>query len=157
MIEQTIETAATFKDADGRPEHGFTVIEVCIAILVVTFGLVSIVGVSVYISRANSTSNILSVLTTAGQDQADRLRSAVWSKSSEHPTITLGGSLTSNQPNHFLLTPDTPAGELLIRWHVADGPGATGDIRTITIRVVQSRPGPGLRDGYVVTTTIVKS
>ena len=42
-------------------ESGFSMIEMLIAIVVVTFGLVAIVGISAYVSRANSVSGTLNV------------------------------------------------------------------------------------------------
>src|SRR5262245_45947155 len=138
-------------------ERGFTMIEVCIAIVVLLVGVVAIVGMSVYISRANMVSNIQSVLATYGQDRVDTLRAAAWSKSTEDASITVGGSLTENQPNHFALVTNTPVGDLFVRWQVTDGPGTTNDIRTITVFVTQSVPSPYVKDGFTMTTSVVKS
>jgi len=74
-------------------ESGFSMIEMLIAILVVTVGLVSIVGVSAYVSRANSTSATLNVLAAAAQDQVDRLRTARWTTTLTDPMLTVGGSV----------------------------------------------------------------
>ena len=91
----------TVLQTDGR-ERGFSLIEMMVAITVITFGLVSIVGISAYVSRANSTSNTLSVLATAAQDQADILRGAIWSTAFEDPKLTVGGHLdyASSDTNH---------------------------------------------------------
>ena len=75
-------------------ESGFSLIEMIIAMVVITFGLVSIVGVSVYVSRANSVSNNLNVLAAAAQDQVDRLRTAAWTSVSEDPMLAVGGSVS---------------------------------------------------------------
>lgn len=74
-------------------ESGFSMIEMMIAIVVVTFGLVSIVGISVYVSRANSTSAALNVLANAGQDQVDRLRTARWTATVTDPMLSIGGAV----------------------------------------------------------------
>src|SRR5712692_8619985 len=91
-----------FADVDFRTtqppanESGFTIIELLIAMAILTFGLVSIVGLSAYVSRANMDSNITSVLVTAVQTRVDTLKSATWNVSSCDPALQVGGSLTSN-------------------------------------------------------------
>jgi len=74
-------------------ESGFSMIEMLIAIVVVTVGLVSIVGISAYVSRANSISATLNVLAAAAQDQVDRLRTARWTPTLTDPMLTIGGSV----------------------------------------------------------------
>jgi len=88
-------------------ESGFSMIEMMIAIVVVTFGLVSIVGISVYVSRANSTSAALNVLANAAQDQVDRLRTARWTATVTDPMLSIGGavpaaaSMSGSEPTIF--------------------------------------------------------
>jgi prepilin-type N-terminal cleavage/methylation domain-containing protein len=136
-------------------ERGFSLIETIIAMAVLTFGLVSVVGISAYISRANSTSNAVSVLATSAQDQVDVLRSVIWTINSDKDArLAVGGSLTENVENHYKILEDTPAGDIIVRWVVAAGPGTTGDVRTVTIKVVQDNAVPFLQDGYTVTTVI---
>ena len=84
-------------------ESGFSMIELLIAMAVILIGLMSIVGISAYVSRANYTSNTLNVLAAAAQDQVDRLRTAVWNTSSEDPSLAVGGSVAL-----AALTPDSP-------------------------------------------------
>ncbi|MFY9553574.1 MAG: hypothetical protein WAV20_21445 [Blastocatellia bacterium] len=118
----------TEKDFDSRlsqtaSEGGFSMIENLIAIVVVTFGLVSIVGISAYVSRANSVSATLNVLAAAAQDQVDRLRTARWTQNLTDPMLTIGGSVPAvasmyesettisrfSQPNRaYLLTTPSP-------------------------------------------------
>ena len=140
-----------------QEERGFTLIETSIAIVVLLVGLVAIVGMSAYVSRANMVSNIQSVLATYGQDRVDILRGAAWSKTTEDPSVSVGGSLANNVDNHFALVTDTPIGDLVVRWRVANGPGTTNDIRTITVFVTQSTPSSYVKEGFTVTTTVVKS
>jgi len=104
-------------------ESGFSMIEMLIAIVVVTFGLVSIVAISAYVSRANSVSATLNVLASAAQDQVDRLRTARWTPTLTDPMLTVGGSVptvagvTESEPTNWdplrpqtalLLTAPTP-------------------------------------------------
>jgi prepilin-type N-terminal cleavage/methylation domain-containing protein len=116
------------KEFDNRlsqlGESGFSMIEMLIAIVVVTFGLVSVVGISAYVSRANSVSATLNVLAAAAQDQVDRLRTARWTPTSTDPMLTVGGSvpvvanMSESEPTisnllrpktAFLLTAPTPS------------------------------------------------
>jgi len=85
----------------SQREGGFSVIETLIAIAVVAFGLVSVAGISAYVSRANSTSNSLNVLAAAAQDQVDRLRTASWTPATENPMITVGGYLSSSHTSSY--------------------------------------------------------
>ena len=166
-------------------QSGFSMIEMMIAVVVILVGLVSIVGISVYVARANYTSNTLNVLASAAQDQVDRLRTAVWNTSTEDPSLSEGGSLeiatptpssptstmsassTSQSPTEiyaYAIDPDsphsasvanTPAGDLRISWQVRQG--ATPDLRYVTIRVAQANPSRGLERGFTVSTIIVRN
>jgi len=154
-------------------QDGFSIIEMLVAIVVVTFGLVSVVGISAYVSRANSTSNSLNVLATSAQDQIDRLRTAGWTATTESPMITVGGSLSTNptyeglsdlspgtytlDPNnsHHAVQSDSPAGDLDISWQVRQG--GTEDLRYVTIKIVQFSAPSNLRDGFIVTTILVRN
>jgi prepilin-type N-terminal cleavage/methylation domain-containing protein len=154
-FEQTTSDTAT---ADSN-ESGFSMIEMMIAICVIAFGLVSIVGVSAYVSRTNATSNILGVLNTTAQDQADKLRGAIWTTGTEDPRLTVGGNVTysSSDTNHRAQITDSPAGTLDISWKVVAGPATTGDMRTITIHVVQVNAPERLRAGITITMIVSQS
>src|SRR5262245_51372722 len=82
-----------FSEFAATSDTGFSMIELLIAIVVITFGLVSIVGISAYVSRANSISATLNVLASAAQDQVDRLRTARWSRTYTDPMLAVGGSV----------------------------------------------------------------
>ena len=167
-------------------ERGFSVIEMLIAIVVVTFGLVSVVGISAYVSRANSTSNGLNVLASAAQDQVDRLRTAVWTETTESPMITVGGSVSATytpsytqasspsaplnysaataQPYVYTLDAENPHHAVASNSPVGDldvrwqvAQGATPDLRYVTIKVVQINAPPIMRDGFTITTMIARN
>ena len=140
-------------------EYGFSLIELMVAISVITFGLISIVGISAYVSRANATSNTLNVLATAAQDQSDKLRGALWDSLTEDPRLSIGGSVnySSSDTNHRTTVADTPAGTLNVSWQAAEGPATTGDMRTVTIKVVQDNAPDRLADGITVSLVVCKN
>lgn len=189
MIRSEIMSDQDFSKEVSQPpasESGFSLIEMIIAMVVITFGLVSIVGVSVYVSRANSVSNNLNVLAAAAQDQVDRLRTAAWTSVSEDPMLSVGGSVslpqstgttesssrgtplsastTQGQTYSYVLNPNDPH-----RAQARNTPsgilniswqvrqGPTPDLRYVTIRVVQDNAPPSMRDGYMVSTIITRN
>ena len=144
---------------DRRNERGFSLIETMIAATVITVGLVAVAGISIYVSRTNSTSNTQSVLATAAQDEADALRKLIWDQVTEAAQLTVGGDVTYStaDANHRTQLTNTPAGNLNISWKVAAGPGTTGDLRTATIHVVQVNPPRQFANGVTITMLISKS
>lgn len=90
MSEQEFDNAFS---GPARTDSGFSIIEMLIAIVVITFGLVSIVGISAYVSRTNSISATLNVVAAAAQDQVDRLRTARWTPTFTDPMLAVGGSV----------------------------------------------------------------
>jgi hypothetical protein len=125
-----------------------------IAIAVLTFGLVSIVGLSAYVSHANIDSNLNGILTTAAQAQVDQLRSAVWTVDSCDTALQVGGSLTSNVSNYYTTVNGTPAGSLNVRWQVAAG--GTADYRYLSVNVVQTTPFRDFPNGVTISTIILR-
>jgi prepilin-type N-terminal cleavage/methylation domain-containing protein len=143
----------------GRSESGFSLIEMMIAVTVISVGLVSVAGVSVYVSRTNSTSNILSVLATVAQDQADKLRLLTWDVVTEDSKLTVGGNINygSSDNNHRATVTSASAGTINVSWKVAVGPGTIGDLRTITIKAVQVNPPSRFADGVTVSMIVCKN
>lgn len=143
----------------GTSERGFSLIELMIAISVIVIGLISIAAMSAYVSRANSTSNTISVLATSAQGQADRLSLAVWDQVTEDSAITAGGDVNfdTSDANHRTTMTDTAAGTLNVSWKVIAGPSATGDMRTITIKAVQVNAPARLANGVTVSMIICQN
>lgn len=134
-------------------------IEMMIAVTVISVGLVSVAGVSVYVSRTNSTSNILSVLAIVAQDQADKTRLLIWNVTTEDAKITVGGNLdyNSSDTNHRATVMSASAGAINVSWKVVEGPGTTGDLRTVTIKAVQVNPPRRFANGVTVSMIICKN
>jgi|GEM_PF-3981575 len=143
----------------GIGEGGFSLIELMIAVAVIVTGLVSLAAMSAYVSRANSTSNTISVLATSAQGQADRLSMAAWDQVNEDSKIAVGGdvSFDASDTNHRTTITNTPAGTLNVSWKVVAGPSATGDMRTITIKAVQVDAPAALGNGVTVSMIICQN
>jgi prepilin-type N-terminal cleavage/methylation domain-containing protein len=135
-------------------QSGFSLIELMIAMAVLTFGLVSIVGLSAYVSHANIDSNITGMLATAAQTQVDTLKSAVWTQSNCDPSLQIGGSLTSNVTGYSTTITGTQIGDLNVRWQVASG--GTPDYRYVSINVAQTTPFRDFPNGLTITTIILR-
>jgi prepilin-type N-terminal cleavage/methylation domain-containing protein len=154
-----IEKLKATDSASRHNERGFSLIEMMIAATIITVGLVAVAGVSIYVSRTNSTSNTMSVLATAAQDQADAMRKLTWDQVTEDAPLTVGGNVSYNSADasHRTQFTGTPAGDLNISWKVAAGPGTTGDLRTATIHVVQVNPPSRFANGVTISMLISKN
>lgn len=168
---------------DNRGEKGFSMIEMLIAIVVITVGLVALVAISVHVSRANAASNSLNVLAATAQDQVDRLRTAVWTLNKVDSVLEVGGSLapaavtpqadgrqqalaatagqansytyTLGEDNHSAVVSNTPVGNLNISWQVRQG--EVPNMRYVTIRVAQADMPAGKAADFVVSTIICRN
>jgi Tfp pilus assembly protein PilV len=140
----------------GGGESGFSIIEMLIAIVVITFGLVSIVGISAYVSRANSISATLNVVAAAAQDQVDRLRTARWTPTFTDPMLAVGGSVpyvsrTSRvEPSVLNLTRAYTAGLLTAPTAATPTPTAMTDGVTYTYTLDPNNPHHATASGTPV-------
>jgi prepilin-type N-terminal cleavage/methylation domain-containing protein len=120
------------KPSDDR---GFTVIEVLIAMIILTVALVSMAELMAVTLRLQQLGRNQTSAIRLAQDKIDELMSQNWAAA---PQLVVGGSLTADQADHF----DTPptAVNYKRRWVVADGPVdptvAAGRLRIITVRVI---------------------
>ena len=135
------------KPSDDR---GFTLIEVLIAMIVLTVALVSLAELMAITLRMQ----MLGRNQTAAQDKVDELMNQNFNTS---PSVAIGGSLTADFANHF----DAPSALYKRRWVVAAGPAdpdvvaAAGLVppqavlpRLLTVRII-----PLVTDNRSSTTT----
>jgi type IV pilus assembly protein PilV len=124
-------------------ERGFTLVEVLVAMLVFTVGIVALaqlMAVSVYMQAhgRNQTSAV-----RLAQDRLDQLMSLNFDTSPEVQITDPGvDSLSANVANYF----DTDITGYTRRWLIEEGPDANPDLRQITIRVI-----PDVRDRRTFT------
>jgi type IV pilus assembly protein PilV len=111
-------------------EGGFTLVEVLIATLVMTIGMIAIAGLLAVATQMHIGARESARSTRLAQDKIDELLKLTFSS---NPAISVGGSLESDVNNHS----ETPMTGVTVRWIVADGP--TDDTRLLTVRVVNLR------------------
>jgi len=121
-------------------DRGFTLVEVLVAVVILTVALVSMAELMAVTLRLQQLGRNQTMATRLAQDKIDELMSQNWAAA---PQLTVGGSLTADVANHFD-TPPTFAGSTALnyrrRWVVANGPDdplpAAGKLRLITVRVI---------------------
>ena len=113
-------------------EAGFSLIELMIASVVMTVGLVGMAQLLAVSTMMHSDARQLTGSTYAAQSKFDELAKLAFATA---PAVQIGGSLTANVANYN----DSPAPGVTRRWVVAAGP--TADTRLVTVRVVN----PGAR------------
>jgi prepilin-type N-terminal cleavage/methylation domain-containing protein len=116
-------------------ERGFTVVEVLVAIVILTVALVSMAELMAVTLRLQQLGRNQTSAIRLAQDKIDELMSQNWAAA---PQMTLGGSLTADQANHFDVPANAP--DYRRRWTVVDGPVdppvVAGRLRVITVRVM---------------------
>jgi len=127
---QSAEARPKAQSAGPLGEDGFTLVEVLIATLVMTIGMIAIAGLLAVTTQMHIGARESARSTRLAQDKIDELLKLTFSS---NPAIAVGGSLDSNVTNHS----ETPMTGVTLRWVVADGP--TDDTRLLTVRVVNMR------------------
>jgi len=111
--------------APNRRDGGFTIIEVVVALLVLTVGLLAFAGSTTFVIRQVTAARVLTERSAAMQATVEHLR-----------TLQYEAVITSEQPR--------AEGAYAVTW-IVEPLG-----RTKTIRVVAVGPGPQGRGGQVI-------
>jgi len=119
-------------DSGNRGEAGFTLIELMIASVVLTIGLVSMAELLAVSTLMHSDARLVTNGTHWAQSKVEELAKLNFVTA---PNVQVGGSLTANVANYN----DNPTPGVTRRWLVQAGPAA--DTRLLTIRVIN----PGAR------------
>jgi prepilin-type N-terminal cleavage/methylation domain-containing protein len=126
-------------------EAGFTLIEVTIATLVLTIGLVSMAQLLAVSTVMHTNARLATNGTHQLQGKVEEL--AKLNFASDAP-VQIGGSLTANVANFN----DAPAPGVTRRWLVQAGPGANPRLRLLTVRVIN----PGAKHQQSDLTTVIR-
>jgi prepilin-type N-terminal cleavage/methylation domain-containing protein len=121
-------------------DRGFTLIEVLIAMVILTVAMVAMAELMAITLRLQQLGRNQTAAIRLAQDKIDELMSQNWAAA---PQLVNGGSLTADQANHFD-TPPTFAGSTALsyrrRWTVANGPDdplpVAGKLKIVTVRVI---------------------
>ena len=113
-------------------DRGFTLIEVLIAMVILTVTLVSMAELMAITLRMQQLGRNQTSATRLAQDKIDELMSQNFT----FAQLAVGGSLTADQANHF----DVPNPQYRRRWlveNVPADPGVAADkTRRVTVRVI---------------------
>lgn len=125
-----------------RGVAGFTLIEIIVAMFILSIGVLGMASILAGTSRRHERSVSHADLTAAAESKLEDLRSASALGSADTVELAEGGSLTTSEADHAdsLRTPE--ARWILRRWTVEDGPGGT---RAVTVRV---RPAEVARNDH---------
>lgn len=115
----------------SRSEAGFTLVEVVIAMLIFTIGILSMAQLMAVTLRMQALGRNQTSAVRLAQDKLDQLMSLNFDTS---PEVQLTGedSLNSDVENYF----DTDVEGFTRRWQIDAGPDGNPDLRQITIRVI---------------------
>ena len=111
---------------------GFTLVELTVAILILTVGLLGVAGLmTASIQRQVRTTSQVE-MTILAESKTEELRSYSMLGAADTMQVSMGGSLTTSEANHFEVM-ESPSGQsYMLRWTVAAGPSAT---RLVSVRV----------------------
>ncbi len=120
-------------------ERGFTLIEVLIAIVILTVALVSMAELMAVTLRLQQLGRNQTAAMRLAQDKVDELMTQNFATAA---TVSIGGSLTADVANHFDVPVDMNNNPLPFRrrWVVAAGPADPGvpanSVRILTVRII---------------------
>jgi Tfp pilus assembly protein PilV len=118
----------TFAIQRDKQQGGFGFVELMIAMLVFTVGVLAVALLIIYGTRTESFARDATIASGVAKARIEILRALP----STDPQRAVGGSLTTNDANHFASITGTP---FVVRWVVAAGPAGTQDL---TVAVVST-------------------
>jgi prepilin-type N-terminal cleavage/methylation domain-containing protein len=118
-------------------DRGFTLIEVLIAMVILTVALVSLAELMAITLRMQMLGRNYTAAVRLAQDKVDELMTQNFNTAA---TVAIGGNLTMDVANHFDDPSDGGNNVYKRRWTVAAGPADPGvpanSIRVLTVRVI---------------------
>lgn len=120
------------RPAAPRGDAGFTLVEIVIAIFVLTMGVLGLASIMAGTSQRHEQSVSHAELTASADSKFDDLRAIAAAGRADTIQLAVGGSLTENVENHNDTVVTSVGRSVRRRWAVAEGPAGT---HAVTIRV----------------------
>jgi prepilin-type N-terminal cleavage/methylation domain-containing protein len=138
-------------------ERGFSLIEVMVAIVILTVGLLSLAQMMVIATNSNSLSGRMTSCAALAKEQLERLKAApfytVPQTRTRNPLLTAGGDVDNTVANYSQLydvdgLPTNGAALFEVRWRITDvNPGLPLEMVRIEMRCL---PAAGMTDQFAV-------
>jgi type IV pilus assembly protein PilV len=120
-----------------KGQAGFTLLEVIIAISILTVGLLAVASMEISAMYGNAVAGKLTEGTTIAQDKLEELLSLTYTMNTVHPDLT--DDTTNNGPHYETNIPD---GFKEIRWNITNNPPGVGpNTKMITVTVTWPSQG----------------
>jgi type IV pilus assembly protein PilV len=113
-------------------DNGFTLIEILIAMVVLSFALLAVAGMQVTVIRTNSSSNLLTQGATIAQEKIEELMTLPYNHLNLIDTTPEGSFTTYNEPN--------PPDGYSVQWQVDEGSPIPNN-KTVNVNVLWNSAG----------------
>lgn len=123
--------------------RGFSLVEVLVALLLISLGLLAAAPMFVYAMQENAVGADLGTVGAVAVERMELLRSQ------NYGMLAPGGSLTGNVTGYF----DNSHPDVTVRWTIADTTVGPVDVKTITVRAIAKRHVVGQRKSITMTTS----
>ncbi len=125
-----------------RAHAGFTLIEVVLAMFLISVGLIATAPLFVLAARQNTVGQKLGSAGAAAVRRMELLRAAPYA------SLAVGGNLAGNVGGYF----DASDPEVLVRWTVATNPNPPAATKVVTVRAIAVGPSLGRgKDALLIT------
>lgn len=125
MIAEPTDNSASTKEVKTRSDEGFTLMEVIIAISILTTGLLAVASMQISAIRGNALASHETTATTLGADRAEKLMALPY----DHADLSAG--------NH---TDPSPPKSYSIWWNITED-SPLNNTKTVTVTVTWAEHG----------------
>ncbi len=124
---------------DNRGRSGYTLIELIVALVILTIGILAAIGLIVGVAATQQRATIRAEMTEVGQSKLEELRAYATMGTADTVQLLAGGSLLTSETNHADTVTSGRDRQFVLRWDVETGPY---DIREVAIRVLPENVVP---------------